>query len=215
MVEYCPKEFYKAGVVYNGVDTDAFRFDINKENKNYFTWVGKITKDKGLYEAILAVKKANEKLIFAGVMDSGSPENKEYFETKIKSHIDNDQIKFLGQANFQMKNDLMMNAKAFLNPIKWKEPFGMVTAESLASATPVISFANGAASELINNNVTGYLIPEDVDAMVEAIKKTDQLNRAECRKAAVERFSTEAIARDYLKIYEKVIIKNLSNRHSS
>ena len=42
-------------------------------------------------------------------------------------------------------------------PICWNEPFGLVMAEALSSGTPVLAFPRGAAPEIIEHGVTGWL----------------------------------------------------------
>ena len=53
--------------------------------------------------------------------------------------------------------ELMRYAAALVNPIAWPEPFGLVMAEALAAATPVLAFPNGAAPEIVEHGQTGYL----------------------------------------------------------
>lgn len=42
-------------------------------------------------------------------------------------------------------------------PIRWAEPFGLVMTEAMVCGTPVISFPEGAASELVIDGETGLL----------------------------------------------------------
>ena len=62
--------------------------------------------------------------------------------------------------------------------------------ESLAAGTPVIAFRRGAVPEVIEHGRTGFIV-DDVDEMVEALGQIDQIDPAECRRAAKERFGIE------------------------
>ncbi len=43
-------------------------------------------------------------------------------------------------------------------PSDWDEPFGLVAAEAQAAGTPVVAFARGGLTEIIDDTVTGYLV---------------------------------------------------------
>jgi glycosyltransferase involved in cell wall biosynthesis len=60
--------------------------------------------------------------------------------------------------------------------------------------------------EVIQNGVTGFIV-ENIKDAVKAVKKTSGLNREDCRKAFEERFTTSRMARDYLKIYRKMVAR--------
>ncbi len=204
MKKLLPKEFRDAGYVHNSLDlnTLSFRTRSGIHKNSYLTWLGKIVPDKGTHEAILAAKAAGEKIIFAGVVDKYQKLSVEYFETKVKPLIDDDQVVYLGPADMKMKNKLFGGAKAFLNPISWEEPFGMVMVEAMACGTPVISYNRGAASELIKNNKTGFLVKNRRE-MIKAIGKLDQIKRKDCRKHIEEKFSPIAAAKKHIEIYKK------------
>ena len=197
MLKELPRGFRNMGFVHNSLDLSKFKFNPNKGE--FLTWLGKILPAKGLYEAIMASKKAGEQLIFGGVVDNFREDSINYFEQKIKPLIDGNQIKYLGPADLRLKNYLFSNAKAFLNPINWVEPFGMVMAESMACGTPVISFDRGAASELIVDKKTGFLV-KTFDQMVETISKIYEINRADCRQHMENNFSPETAAEKTTKI---------------
>lgn len=186
------------GTVYNGIDLGPYSF--HQKPKDYFAWLGKFNPDKGVVEAIQAVKKAGEKLIMAGKVDEMEKDDYRYFKEQIEPHIDGHQIQFIGEADDKKKNELFGNAKAFLNPIKWNEPFGLVMTEAMATGTPVISFARGAATEIITDGQTGYLV-NNIDEMVEKMKQLNKINRHKCRLRVEKYFSGPTMVEGYEKIY--------------
>lgn len=189
------------GTVYNGIDLKPYTF--HTKPKDYFVWLGKFNPDKGVKEAILAAKKAKVKLLLAGKVDELEKEDYEYFKTEVEPLIDNKQITYVGEANDKKKNELFGNAKAFLNPIKWNEPFGLVMTESMATGTPVISFINGSAPEIITNNETGFLV-KTVNEMVQKIKMINKINREKTRKRVEQLFSAEKMVDGYESLYKKL-----------
>jgi glycosyltransferase involved in cell wall biosynthesis len=99
---------------------------------------------------------------------------------------------------------LLCRARALMNPIRWREPFGLVMAEALASGTPVLTFPNGAAAEIVDHGVTGFLC-RDEDDMVAAVPRVGEIRRARCRLAAEQRFSLPRMARDYERLYRRIL----------
>ena len=91
---------------------------------------------------------------------------------------------------------LFRGATALLNPISWPEPFGLVMAEALATGTPVLAFPNGAAPEIVEHGLTGYLCADE-DAMTAAIGQVPGIERCRCRAAAEQLFSLDRMARDH------------------
>lgn len=199
-----PQEFWDGGFVYNSLDTSSYQF--NPNGGDYFTWLGKILPAKGTSEVIQAVKKAGEQLIFAGVVDKYDSSSIKYWKELVEPFIDGKQIQYLGPADLKLKNKMLGGAKAFLNPITWDEPFGMVIAESLACGTPVISYNRGAAPEIIKDKITGFLVV-GLEEMVEKMKKVGKIKRKDCRKHIENNFSIKAIAAEYIKIYNLEVQK--------
>ena len=100
--------------------------------------------------------------------------------------------------------ELFRGAIALLNPISWPEPFGLVMAEALATGTPVLAFPNGAAPEIVEHGLTGYLCADE-DAMTAAIGQVPGIERRRCRAAAEQLFSLDRMARDHVRLYRRVL----------
>lgn len=195
-----PKGFRDGGFVYNSLDASKMKF--SPKGGKYLTWLGKIVPEKGTAEAIKIAKAAGEQLIFAGIIDVCYEKSVKYWKEKVKPLIDGKQIQFLGPANLRLKNKMLGGAKAFLNPLKWDEPFGMVMIESMAVGTPVISISRGAASEVIKNNQTGFLVSSK-QGMIKVIKRVGEIDRRACRQHVEDNFSPYRAALQYLKIYRR------------
>jgi hypothetical protein len=95
-------------------------------------------------------------------------------------------------------------AAALLNPITWREPFGLVMVEALASATPVLAFPNGAAPEIVDQGRTGYLCRDEAQ-MITAVGRVPGIDRRLCRDAAERRFSLARMALDYQRLYRRIL----------
>lgn len=187
--------------VHNGIDLTPYAF--NPSPKDYFIWIGKFNPDKGVHLAIEAVKKTGQKLILGGKIDHLEKADLAYYESKVKPHIDNKHIMYVGELDDAQKNKYFGEAIAFLNPIQWNEPFGLVMAESLACGTPVIAYNNGASPEIITDQKTGFLV-HSVDEMVKRMKEVKSIDRKECRARAEQHFSAEKMTAGYLAVYQKL-----------
>lgn len=196
-------------VVYNGILMSQFSMS-RKPLGEHFAWLGRFTPEKGAHLAIEAAKRARVRLVLAGTIDRSSKERAQYFYEIIKPRVDNDQIRYIGPANLKEKVSLLNRARGFLNPIEWEEPFGMVMAEAMSVGCPVISFARGAAPELIVDGETGFLV-ENLDQMVERIPQIDRIDRSALRPHVERNFSAEAMARNYVRVYQKVIAANTAS----
>jgi glycosyltransferase involved in cell wall biosynthesis len=195
-----PQGLKIATTIYNPIDIEEWLYVENK--RPYVLWVGNFNKDKGAHRAIQACKIAKRRLILAGPIQPGQHN---YFKTEIEPHIDGNQVRYVGEIGGTRKKLLFANASAFLMPILWNEPFGMVMIEALACGTPVISFPWGAATEIVIDGVNGYQVA-DVAAMAEALSDLSGISPANCRETVETRYDPYTIAEDYAALYEKVTV---------
>src|SRR6202012_92728 len=85
-------------------------------------------------------------------------------------------------------------------PVRRPEPFGLVMVEALVCGTPVIAFAEGAATEIVRDAVTGFLV-NDEQQMAAAVAKLSNRTPADGRPAATPRSTPANIAASYEQVY--------------
>jgi glycosyltransferase involved in cell wall biosynthesis len=187
--------------IYHGVDVSKFEF--NPHPEPYVLFLGRLTEEKGAHLAIEAAQAAGVNLIIAG--RSYPTEN--YWHTKIEKHIDGKKVRYVGEADFETKVELLKNASALLFPTQYHEAFGLVMIEAMACGTPVIATRKGSVPEVVKDRHTGYVV-DDVAGMVKAIHSISKINREECRKRVRLLFSADAMVLGYEKVYMRLIEEN-------
>jgi len=188
-----------AGVVHNAIDVQTYPFRADKED--FLLCLARVSPEKGTHLAIEAARRLSMPLIIAGKVDAV---DRAYFEAMVEPQIDGRLVRFLGEADAQEKRDLYARARCLLAPIEWEEPFGLVMPEAMATGTPVIAFARGAAPEIIVDGETGFLV-DDVDGMVEAVRHVGEIDPRRCRSYVEERFDAPVMVDGYLDVYERIL----------
>jgi glycosyltransferase involved in cell wall biosynthesis len=186
-------------VIYHGIDVDTVPF--GDGSGGYFCFLGRMSPSKGVREAALIARKAGVPLrIGAKLQDKGE---REYFECAVAPLLGSG-VEYLGELNVEEKYSLLCGATAMLNPIQWPEPFGLVMIEALAAGTPVVTTPSGAAPEIVDDGITGY-IREDIDGLAAVLQQAGNLDRKRCREEARRRFSTECMVNQHLDLYADLL----------
>jgi len=193
--------FKNSKVIYNGINLKHFKF--NPIGGNHFVWVSRIDDYKGIENAIAAAEALSVKLLLAGRLDEAQ---KHYFNTRIKPHLSKN-ICYVGELTESQLSDFYGCAKAFIYPIEWEEPFGLVVTESMACGTPVIAYNRGSMSELIENGKSGFVVKSNLKDLIEAMKNVGKIDRYEVRKRVEKLFSKEIMVNNYERYYYKLLSK--------
>lgn len=194
-----PERVRLAGVIHHGLDIDAF--PLGDGDGGYLLFLGRMAPEKGAARAARVARAAGRRLVIAAKMRE--PAERRYFEEAVRPLL-GDGVEMAGEVSWQRKLGLLVGAEALLNPIRWPEPFGLVMIEALACGTPVLAFAEGAAPEIVDHGVTGYLCADEAD-MAARVEELGALDRAACRAAAKERFSSERMAAEHLAVYRRLV----------
>ncbi len=198
--------------IYNGVDTTFFSF--KEKPKDYYLWVGELSPRKGVLEAIKIARRMKIKLVLAGRIPSiKQKEDYAFFKKYIAQELNKDKVRYVGEMPPRSLVKLCQDAIAFLFPLQWEEPFGLIMAEAMACGTPVIAFRRGSVPEVIKHGKTGFIIPpwtEDkkpnFQGFIEAVKKIDKIKRKDCRRWVEENFTVEKMVAGYEELYYKILM---------
>jgi glycosyltransferase involved in cell wall biosynthesis len=183
-------------VVHHGLD--PARFPAGDGAGGHAAFVGRLTWCKGPDAAIEAARRAGVELLLGGeVHDDVAPPG---WAAHLERALASPHVRRLGHVAGNGKLALLAGARALLMPLRWEEPFGLVMIEAMLCGTPVIAFPRGAAPEVVDEGVTGFLV-EDVDAMAAVLSTLDGFDRAACRRRAQERFSSARMVSAYARIY--------------
>ena len=87
---------------------------------------------------------------------------------------------------------------------RWEEPFGIAMVEAMVSGTPVIAMARGAATEIVEPGVTGWLV-DDLDGIVDAYSRISEIDLDRCVARASRRFGPAQMVDGYQSVYERAI----------
>jgi glycosyltransferase involved in cell wall biosynthesis len=189
------------GTVYHGLPRDLTPSLEPKAKGGYLAFLGRISPEKRVDRAIAIARAANLPLKIAAKVDRV---DEAYFRAEIEPLLKQPGIEYIGEIDDRRKNSFLGGARALLFPIDWPEPFGLAMIEAMACGTPVLAFRNGAVPEVIDEGITGHA----VDSMNEAhavLGAVLALDRARVRQRFEERFSVTRMAKDYLKIYERLM----------
>jgi glycosyltransferase involved in cell wall biosynthesis len=188
-----------SAVIHHGIDLDVHQ--PGPGGGDYLMFIGRMSADKGVHHAVRIAREAGLPLVMATKMREAA--EIDYFNAAVRPLLaSEDQMPV--EMPLRRRLSLLRGATALLNPITWREPFGLVMAEALASATPVLAFPNGAAPEIVDSGQTGFLCRDEED-MVRAVGQVPQIDRDQCRNAAERRFSLQRMARDHERFYRRVL----------
>jgi len=187
-----------AGVVYNAIAVEEWPFV--PEKGDYLLTFGRVCEAKGFHLAIEAARRTGRRLIMAGVVQEHSAD---YFHERVEPFVDGEQILFEGEVSLARKRELFAHAHAFVFPIVWPEPFGLVMIEALATGTPVVALRHGSVPEVVAEGRTGF-VRDDLDGLVAALGHVGEIDPAECRGEVERRFSVERMVADYEAIYRRL-----------
>lgn len=198
--------------VYNGVNLEEYIF--SPVGGERFLTAGRIVPEKGIEDAIEAVKATGSKLLLTGAPYKEKEESRVYWENQIQPQIDGQNITYHDNFLHSELIGVYQNSKALLFPIKWEEPFGLVMVEAMACGMPVVAYGRGSVGEIIEDGVSGFIVDpsKGVGGFMRAIVRVNNMNkgkykkmRQEARKRVEEHFSSEKMVEGYERVYEKVL----------
>ena len=190
-------------IVHNGLTLDAAPFEARRTDALAF--VGRVTPEKGIVEAIEIARLADRPLRIAAKVGPTPQEqefNSEVFQPALKAA--GSRVEFLGELSGAERDALFAESHAVLMPGSWPEPFGLVAIEALACGAPVLARRVGGLDEIIRDGVDGFF-GDDVTQLAFLVDRVDTLDRAAIRASVIDRFSAARMADGYEALYARML----------
>ncbi len=182
------------------------------ENESVITYVGRLVREKGVFElinafSILAESRKDVKLLLVGETLKSDREDdlRKSLENMIKSKNIEDRVIFAGRRNDIP--EILSITDVFALP-SYREGMPVSSLEALSMGVPVVgSFIRGLREE-VKEGETGYLVPvKDTNRLYKALDKT--LNtigvpNEKCREFVIQNFDQEDVLKRQLRIYDKI-----------
>lgn len=185
-----------AATIHHGIDTAAFT--AHTSPGTYLAFFGRIHPDKGTAEAIDVAHRTGIPLVIGGIV-----QDEDYFRSCVLPRVDGGRVRYVGPVNAEERSDFLGGALALLHLIGFDEPFGFSVVEAMASGTPVIAFNRGSMRELIDDDVSGFVVG-DTSAACDAVERIASLDRVALRAVAQARFGVDRMVDEYVDVYRRL-----------
>ncbi len=211
--EFVPRQ--RVVVVPNAIDVAQFpttrRFPRPDDGAPLrLVYIGRLSREKGLHEAIDAVLLARHQGIYSTFVIAGSGDD----EPALREHVSRlglaDAVQFPGPQFGTDKTALLQRSDVLLMPT-YAEGLPYALLEAMAAGVPAITTPVGAIPDVMTDGIHGVLVsPRDPAAIAAAIVRLAQnpemLSRMSgaSRRRIAERYSLERLALDFSRLYCEV-----------
>ena len=204
----------------NGVE-DLMKNNTTKLEKSSgaikILFLSNLIKSKGVYDLIeaceiLTRKGYNFSCDFVGGEGNVSEQQ---FKNELNKRGVEERVKYLGKKYGQHKNNLYESADVFVLPTS-NDCFPLVILEAMQFGLPVISTIEGGIRDIVENNVTGFIVernnPIDLADKLEILinNKALRLEMGKAGRAKYEKeFTLQAFETKLQEILERVLLKDI------
>lgn len=196
-------------VVYNGVAQREMRPSLTTPPT--VAYAGRLSPEKGINILLQAFAQVITQVPQAQLLIAGEGKEERKLRQLAQQLNIEQNITWLGYIPRSELEKAFNCAWVQVVPSVWDEPFGNVTTEAMMRGTTVIASAVGAQPEIIDEGVTGFLVPpNDVQAwsntLVRVLKNQDLAEKMgqAGRKRAINYFSEDYRTENFIKIYQQL-----------
>lgn len=189
-------KFYDA-VIPNYLNPNDYPFQ--HEKQDYFLYLGRLIKRKGIHIAVETCNRLGAKLKIAG-QGCVKVEGNKIFCSDGEVYT-GDNLEYVGFATGQKRAQLYQNARGVFVPTTYIEPFGAVAIEAQMAGTPAITTDFGAFPETVEHGKTGFRC-HTLDQFVWAAQHVHEIDPWYAHQRAVANYSMERVRYRYQEYFE-------------
>lgn len=179
---------------------DATQFSVTrKPSGDYLLYLGRVILRKGPHIAAEIAKRVGMPLVIAGPGVVSRSNGKIIGTDAVEIEGD---VECVGTVGFARRNELMSNAAATIVPTVYVEPFGGVAVEAMLAGCPVIASDWGSFTEIVTSDV-GRRFRTPMQG-ARAVQEVKTLDRRKIRKAAMKRYSLEAVGPMFMRWFDQL-----------
>jgi glycogen synthase len=159
-------------VVYSGIEAAEFAPRPHDIGWNWkLVSVGRVEERKGAHVAIDALAQLPSEATLT-VVGSAVDAYRDDLQRRIRERGLSDRVTFTGHLPRDHVAAAVREADAFVFPVVWDEPFGLVPVEAMATGVPVVGSATGGSAEFLMDAVNALVVPRgDAGALAHAITR--------------------------------------------
>jgi glycosyltransferase involved in cell wall biosynthesis len=186
-----------AATIPNGIDLERYPL-YEGEREDFLVYIGRANHEKAPELAVELAHRAGLPLKL--VVKHAEPAEQRYWAEEVVPRLGSDD-EALDEIGHDEKVKLLQRGRAFVFPIRWEEPFGLVMIEALACGMPVLATPCGAAAEIVEDGVSGYLRP-DVESLAPCLERVAEISPHACRARVEKSFSAQTMLDRYERLFE-------------
>ncbi|GJL78657.1 MAG: hypothetical protein NPINA01_16460 [Nitrospinaceae bacterium] len=201
-------------VVPAGIDLSWFEIERKPSERPELVFWGRMEEEKGIPELLQSLKIVAKQVPDVLLTLVGEGNRLEEFKGQVRKLGLIPKVVMPGWRDLKYIQNLAATARLGVFPSRI-ESFGLSVAESLGAGLPVIASTAGALPEIVEDGVTGTLVPAtDPEALSSAIlnafQDTETIHSMaeRGRETARQRFSWDQTAKRLIRVYEKELSLN-------
>ena len=183
-------------------------YQVETQDEGYLLYIGRLSKEKGIFDLVKAMKDNKEKLLIAG----SGPE-KEKIDKLIKEEKLTKRVKLLGQLKPTEVKEYVRKAHAVVVPSVWYENCPYSVLETIAIGKPIIGADIGGIPELVIDGENGLLFEsgnsKDLSKKISELYSNKKLYKKFCEnsKKISKQYDKNKYYENLMKIYNDVLNK--------
>lgn len=182
----------------NSLDLSLYEF--NNDPIQKLAWVGRISPEKGLEDAVTAAYKTGMRLKVYGMI-----QNEQYWQ-QLKTDFPWYVIEYEGHWQTERLQKELGQCQALLVTPHSEDTLGNVAIEAMACGVPIVAYRRGDMTEIVRDGQTGLLVePDDVFGLVNAVRRLGTLDRKACRLQAEKEFSLPALGERFEQWFKDIL----------